>query len=80
MHDRVGRVLTVTLKEFVPVSSCLPVAEQVTVVALSGNVEPDDGAQVAGRAPSMLSLAVAEKVTTAPRPRPPPRVMSWWER
>jgi hypothetical protein len=37
-----------------------------TVVAPSGNVEPDAGAQTTGRAPDTASWAVTTKLTTAP--------------
>jgi hypothetical protein len=58
--------LTVTVNEQV-VAEVLPlvsVAEQVTVVVPLGNVEPDAGLQLAV-ASGQLSLAVAEKLTTA---------------
>jgi len=58
--------LTVTVNEQV-VAEVLPlvsVAEQVTGVVPFGNVEPDAGLQLAV-APGQLSLAVAEKLTTA---------------
>jgi hypothetical protein len=58
--------LTVTVNEQV-VAEVLPLASvalQVTVVVPFGNVEPDAGLQLAV-APGQLSLAVAEKLTTA---------------
>jgi len=42
------------------------VAEQVTVVSPSGNVDPDAGVHVTGIAPSIGSAAVAANVATAP--------------
>ena len=42
------------------------VAEQVTVVVPSGNVEPDAGEQEAATEPDTVSVAEAEKLTTAP--------------
>jgi hypothetical protein len=44
------------------------VAEQLTVVGPIANVEPDGGVQVAGSEPETASVALAEKVTTAPEP------------
>jgi hypothetical protein len=58
--------VTVTVNEAEPVLPRVSVAVQVTVVALSGNVEPLGGVQLTGRAPSMLSVADAEYVNTAP--------------
>jgi hypothetical protein len=58
--------LTVTVNEQV-VAEVLPLASvalQVTVVVPFGNTEPDAGLQLAV-APGQLSLAVAEKLTTA---------------
>jgi hypothetical protein len=52
--------LTVTVNEADPVLLCASVAVQVTVVVASGNVEPLAGVQLAGRAPSTLSVADAE--------------------
>ena len=58
--------LTVTVNEAVPVLPAESVAEQLTVVVDIGNVEPEAGVQVGVKAPSMLSVAVAVNVTTAP--------------
>jgi hypothetical protein len=58
--------LTVTVNEAEPVLPCVSVAVQVTVVVPRGNVESLGGAQLTGRAPSMLSVADAEYVNTAP--------------
>src|SRR5437879_5280894 len=58
---------TVTLKLLLAVFPWASVAEQVTVVVWIANVDPDAGAQVTGRLPSTLSLAVGlVYVTTAP--------------
>jgi hypothetical protein len=57
---------TVTVNVFVPVFAWLSVALQVTVVVVAGNVEPLGGVHVTGRAPSMLSVAVAKNVNGAP--------------
>jgi hypothetical protein len=58
--------VTVTRNVAVPVLPAVSVAEQVTVVAPTGNVDPDAGLHVNGRAPSIASDADAENVTTAP--------------
>ena len=42
------------------------VAEQLTVVVVIANVEPEAGVHVTGTGPSTLSVAVTVKVTTAP--------------
>src|SRR6185295_14560622 len=57
---------TVTVNVFVPVFAWLSVALHVTVVVVAGKVAPLAGVQMTGRAPSMLSLAVAENVNGAP--------------
>ena len=49
-----------------PVLSAVSVAVQVTVVAPTGKVLPEAGAQIGVRAPSTLSTAVTVKGTTAP--------------
>lgn len=41
-------------------------AEQFTVVVVMANVLPDAGVHITVRAPSTLSVAVAEKLTIAP--------------
>ena len=57
--------LTVTVNEHaVEVLPLVSVAVQVTVIVPFGNAEPDAGLQLAV-APEQLSLAVAEKLTTA---------------
>src|ERR1700730_13867612 len=56
----------VILKLAVPVLPCASVALHVTVVCPTGKVAPDAGEQVGVIAPSRLSVAVAEKVTTLP--------------
>jgi hypothetical protein len=58
--------VTVTMNEAEPVLPCVSVAVQVTVVVPKGKVEPLAGVQLTGRAPSMLSVADAAYVKTAP--------------
>ena len=58
---------TVTSKLALPVLPAASVALQVTVVAPRGKVLPEAGLQVGVRAPSTSSVALALKVTTAPR-------------
>src|SRR5438128_1095621 len=48
--------VTVTMKDAAPGFPCASVAVQLTVVAPNGNVDPLEGAQVAGRLPSTASL------------------------
>ena len=55
-----------TIKLPVDVLLCASVAEQLTVVAPSGKVEPEVGTQLTKTEPSTMSLAEAENVTTAP--------------
>jgi hypothetical protein len=64
----VGGVLsvTVTVNEVEPALPCVSVAVQATVVVPSGNVEPLGGAQVTGTTPSVLSMADALYMNTAP--------------
>ena len=57
---------TVTVKLPFAVLPRVSDAEQLTVVVATGNVLPEAGVHVTVRAPSTLSFAVAEKVTTAP--------------
>src|ERR687894_271249 len=57
---------TMTLNEPVPVFPAASVAEQLTVVVPSGNVEPEAGSHVTGTEPSTASVAVAVYVTAAP--------------
>jgi hypothetical protein len=57
---------TVTVKLPVDVLPRVSLAEHATVVVPIGNVEPDAGVQVTGRAPSTTSLAVAVKLAMAP--------------
>jgi hypothetical protein len=59
-------VETVTLNDPDAVLPALSCAEQVTVVAPSGNVDPEGGVQVTGTEPSTRSEAEAEKFTTTP--------------
>src|ERR1051325_4549489 len=59
---------TSTVKLQLPVLPEASVAEQFTVVVPEGNVEPDGGTQVAVRVPEQLSVAEAEKFTTAEHP------------
>jgi hypothetical protein len=54
------------MKEAEPVLPALSVAEQVTFVEPSANVEPDEGVQVGVKEPSTRSEAEAVNVTTAP--------------
>ena len=65
---RTGGVVsrTVMVKEPFAVLPLVSDAVQTTGVVPSAKVEPDTGAQVTGRAPSMSSTAVALKVATAP--------------
>jgi hypothetical protein len=49
-----------------PVLPALSVAEHVTLVEPTGNVEPEAGVQVTGTEPSTRSEAEALKVTLAP--------------
>lgn len=58
--------LTVTVKLPVALPPVLFVAVQLTVVAPSGNVEPEAGVQLAEIVPCTGSVAVTVKVTTAP--------------
>lgn len=44
----------------------MSVAEQLTVVIPMGNTEPEAGKQVTARAPSIVSVAEAVKLTGAP--------------
>src|SRR5919201_1581448 len=62
----VSTSVTVTLKLAVALFPCLSVAEQLTVVVPTGNLAPESGLQSTGTDPSMLSLALAENVTTFP--------------
>jgi hypothetical protein len=63
----VSTSVTVTVKLALPVFPCASVAEQVTVVEPIGKEDPDGWSQLTATAPSMLSVAEAEKVTaTAP--------------
>lgn len=57
---------TVTVKDALPVLPAASVAEQFTVVVPNGNVLPEGGTQVGVIAPSTMSEALAEKLTTAP--------------
>src|SRR3954452_14829111 len=63
-----GAVLSRTVMIVVSVSVLpeLLVAEQVTSVAPSGNIDPDAGTHVTGNSPSNGSTAEATKVTIAP--------------
>jgi len=66
--DTVGTVVSCTFTVKLP-SAVLPaasVAEQLTVVVVIPNVEPEAGVHVTGTAPSTLSVAVALYVTAAP--------------
>jgi hypothetical protein len=59
--------LTVTLNDALPVFPAASVAEHVTVVVPTRNVEPDGGIHVTvGLGGLVSSVAVAEKLTTAP--------------
>ncbi len=57
---------TVTLKLPVAVLPALSAAEQSTVVVPNGKVLPEAGVQLTETAPFTMSVADAEKVTTAP--------------
>jgi hypothetical protein len=57
---------TVTLNEALPVLLDESVAEQVTFVVPTAKVSPDEGEQLGVSDPDTVSLADAEKVTTAP--------------
>ena len=57
---------TVTVNDAVPVLPAASVAEQLTVVVPSGNVEPEAGVQTAATEPSMLSVAVTVNDTVLP--------------
>lgn len=74
---KVGAVVscTVTVKLPLVVLPRVSDAEQLTVVVVIGKVLPDAGTQVTGRAPSTISLAVGEKVATAPLGEVASRVM-----
>jgi hypothetical protein len=65
---RTGAVVsrTVIVKLAVPVLPDESVAEHATVVVPSGKVEPEAGVQTGVKAPSLLSVAVAVKVTSLP--------------
>jgi hypothetical protein len=58
--------VTVTSKLPLAVFVCESVAEQLTVVVPTGNVEPDAGKQVTGTEPSTKSLAETVKFTAMP--------------
>jgi len=66
--DTVGTVVscTFTVKLPVAVLPAASVAEQLTVVVVIPNVEPEAGVHVTGTGPSTLSVAVALYVTAAP--------------
>jgi hypothetical protein len=51
--------VTVTVNEAEPLLPCVSVAEHMTVVVPSGNIEPLAGVQFTGRAPSTPSVADA---------------------
>src|SRR5258705_14022436 len=57
---------TTTWKEPVATLPDRSLAEQCTVVAPRAKTEPEAGTQVTATGPSMLSMAVATKVTVAP--------------
>jgi hypothetical protein len=60
---------TVTLNDADEVFPCVSVAEQLTVVVVIPNVDPDGGEQVTPTEPDTASLAVGlVNVTTAPEP------------
>src|SRR5512141_1718174 len=73
-----GAVVSTTDTRNVPDASLpwLSVAEHVTVVVPSANVEPDDGVHEGVIDPSTMSFAVALKVATAPAALVASRVMS----
>jgi hypothetical protein len=58
--------LTVTVNDAVPVLPAASVAEQLTVVVVIGNVEPEAGVQTAVTEPSTLSVADTVNVTVLP--------------
>src|SRR2546422_2321287 len=58
--------LTVIVNEDEPVFPWASVAVQSTLVVPSGNMDPDDGLQIAATGPSMMSVAPAENETVAP--------------
>ena len=62
-------LLTVTVKEQLPVSPFSLLATQLTVVTPAGNVEPEGGKQVTV-APSKVSLTVGEGYSTTARHLP----------
>ena len=57
---------TVTLNDADATLPALSAAEQITVVAPDGNVEPEVGVHATGTEPSTRSVAEAVNVTTAP--------------
>jgi hypothetical protein len=59
----VSTSVTVTVKLALPVFPCASVAEQVTVVEPIAKDDPEAWSQLTATAPSMLSVAEAEKVT-----------------
>jgi hypothetical protein len=63
-NRRGGPVVTRTVNEPVASLKCASVALQWTVVVPVGNVDPEAGEQLTGSVPSMLSVAVAVKLTT----------------
>jgi hypothetical protein len=67
-RPRTGAVVSTTLisNDALPVLLRLSVAEQLTVVVPSANVEPEAGEQLGVSAPSTRSAADAEYVTAAP--------------
>src|SRR2546422_9144534 len=58
--------LTVIVNEDEPVFPWASVAVQSTLVVPSGNMDPDDGLQIAVTGPSTMSVAPAENETVAP--------------
>jgi hypothetical protein len=68
--------VTVTRNDAVPVLPAESVAEQVTVVVPTGNVEPEAGVQTGVIEPSTKSVAVAVNVTTVPEELGAATVMS----
>ena len=75
--EKLGPVLSVTVTVKLPVvGGFVPsVAEQLTVVVPTGNVDYDGGEQLTGGDPATASLALAVYVTLFPEPESASAVM-----
>jgi hypothetical protein len=74
--EKLGPVVSVTVTVKLPFAEFVPsVAEQLTVVVVIGNVDPDGGEQLTGGDPATASLALAVYVTLFPEPESASTVM-----